>query len=44
MAGGLLGMRDPSGQVVEKGWAMLGFPTESACTPGRGYDALRRNV
>ncbi len=39
-----MGIRDPSGQVVEKGWAALGFPTETACAAGKSYEALRRNA
>lgn len=43
MAGGLMGARDPTGRV-EKGWAVLGYPIETASAAGRTYDALRRNV
>src|SRR5262245_12593629 len=43
MMGGLMGARDPMGRV-EKGWAALGFPTETAAGAGKSYDALRRNV
>jgi rhodanese-related sulfurtransferase len=43
MVGGLMGSHDPSGRV-EKGWAVLGFPIETASASGKAYDALRRNV
>jgi rhodanese-related sulfurtransferase len=43
MAGGFLGARDMLGRS-EKGWASLGFPTETAAAAGKSYDALRRNV
>jgi YD repeat-containing protein len=44
LVGGLLGLRDPTGRVVEQGWAALGFPTEQTCAAGRDYESLRRNV
>jgi len=43
MKGGLMGARDPMGNV-EKGWATLGYPTETTVAAGKSYDALRRNV
>jgi rhodanese-related sulfurtransferase len=43
MMGGLSGARDPMGRV-EKGWAALGFPTETTTANGKSYEALRRNV
>ena len=43
MAGGFLGARDAFGRTT-KGWAALGYPTETAPAAGKSYDALRRNV
>lgn len=43
MSGGFLGSRNMFGQS-EKGWAALGFPTETGAPPDQSYDALRRKV
>jgi rhodanese-related sulfurtransferase len=42
MHGGFSGARDPAGQVVERGWADCGFPTESGQPSGRAYADLKK--
>lgn len=35
--GGFGGARDPSGQIITKGWSQEGLPVESGNPPGRAY-------
>ncbi len=37
--GGFGGARDPSGQIVVKGWSQEGLPVEDGNPPGRAYTA-----
>lgn len=41
MHGGFSGAQDQLGNVVQQGWAALGFPVETEVQPGRDWDALR---
>ena len=40
MDGGMHGMMDRSGAVVEEGWCSLGFPQAAAAEPGRTWEAI----
>jgi len=41
MEGGFHGMPDPTGQIVEPGWAACGFETSTEPDPERTWGALQ---
>src|SRR5262245_21152216 len=42
--GGFGGARDPSGRVIEKGWADLALPVSKDTSDGVSYQGLRKKV